>query len=173
MREDLIVTVDLGPFKQKFDNGIPMRKAAFQLLETMFENLESHVDINKIVEVVISLGLGDANEEVIVLALSILTKLSARAGVVVLSQMDNIVRAFEKLFASNLKLIASKQSQERAQNILRAVLRVVYIIINSAEFKDQPVASFDDFFRNTVMSQEDSKNLYEKIAASYKFNSLD
>ena len=58
--------------------------------------------------------MADANEEVIVLALSILNKLSARAGVVVLAQMDVIIRAFEKLFASNLKLIASKQSQERA-----------------------------------------------------------
>jgi hypothetical protein len=70
-------------------------------------------------------------------------------------------------------LIASKQSQERAQNILRAVLRVVYIINQSAELKDQPSPRFDDFFRNTVMANADSKSLYEKISSSYRINALE
>ena len=29
IRKELIEEVDLGPFKQKFDKGLPMRKAAF------------------------------------------------------------------------------------------------------------------------------------------------
>ena len=35
IRKDLIQEVDLGPFKHKVDKGLPMRKAAFQLLETL------------------------------------------------------------------------------------------------------------------------------------------
>ena len=35
IRPELIEEVDLGPFKHKKDNGLPMRKAAFQLLETL------------------------------------------------------------------------------------------------------------------------------------------
>ena len=35
IRPELIEEVDLGPFKHKVDNGLSVRKAAFQLLETL------------------------------------------------------------------------------------------------------------------------------------------
>jgi cullin-associated NEDD8-dissociated protein 1 len=87
----LIETVDLGPFKHKVDNGLPMRKAAFQLLETLYDQLQADIDINRAVEQVVHTGLGDGAEECIVLNLNILNKLSQRSGVVVISFMDPIV----------------------------------------------------------------------------------
>lgn len=75
----------------------------------------------------------DAEEENVVLTLHILAKLTQKANVVVISRIEHIVAAFEKLFQSNFKLISQKQSQERAMNIIRAVLRVVYIFSTSAE----------------------------------------
>lgn len=37
IRKELIEEVDIGPFTQKYDKGIPIRRAAFQLLQTIFE----------------------------------------------------------------------------------------------------------------------------------------
>ena len=74
--------------------------------------------------------------------------MSQSAIMVVLSCIDPIVTAFQTLFQANLKLISSQQSQERAQNIVRALLRVVYLINASPELQDSPSPSFGDFFRN-------------------------
>jgi hypothetical protein len=37
IRKELIEEVDIGPFTQKYDKGIPIRRAAFQILQTIFE----------------------------------------------------------------------------------------------------------------------------------------
>ena len=51
-------------------------------------------------------------------------------------------------------------------NIIRASLRVVYIINVSAELQEQPAPRFQDFVRNNVLANADSKQMYEKIAAT-------
>lgn len=79
VRKDLIDEVDLGPFKHKVDRGLPMRKSAFHLLETLFDRgAADYCDMNRLVEAVTTLGLIDAAEEVSVLNLHILAKLTQR-----------------------------------------------------------------------------------------------
>jgi cullin-associated NEDD8-dissociated protein 1 len=58
----LIKEVDLGPFKHKIDDGIPIRKAAFGLIDTMIEKIPEKVDASGVTEVAIK-GLEDAAEE--------------------------------------------------------------------------------------------------------------
>jgi hypothetical protein len=70
----LISEVDLGPFKVKNDDGIPIRKAAFALIDTVVEKIPERADINSILEVVIR-GLDDAAEECMILCLHILGRL--------------------------------------------------------------------------------------------------
>ena len=110
VRKELIDEIDLGPFKYKVDRGLPLRKAAFQLLETLFNRASDQVDVLQIVDAIVNSGLTDTEEESVVLTLNVLEKISKRACVVVFSRIEQITAAFEKLFSSNFKLISQKQS---------------------------------------------------------------
>lgn len=72
IKKELVVTVDLGPFKHTVDNGVQIRKAAFGLLENMTDKFSFNQ--TQVVEAV-TMGFSDNNEDVQVLCLSLMNKL--------------------------------------------------------------------------------------------------
>lgn len=46
----LVEEIDYGAFKEKLDRGLPLRKAAFQCLETMLEALEYRLDLKEFLQ---------------------------------------------------------------------------------------------------------------------------
>jgi cullin-associated NEDD8-dissociated protein 1 len=46
IKPELITEVDLGPFKHKNDEGIPIRKAAYALIDSLVEKIPERTDIN-------------------------------------------------------------------------------------------------------------------------------
>lgn len=95
IRPELISEVDLGPFKHKVDEGIPIRKAAYGLLDTMLEKIPEKSDCNHIAEVVIK-GLDDSAEECMIICLHVIGRLIAWAPTIVVSNMDHLLESFEK-----------------------------------------------------------------------------
>jgi cullin-associated NEDD8-dissociated protein 1 len=163
IKPELITEVDLGPFKHKVDEGIPIRKGAYALLETMVEKIPEKADISHITEVVIK-GLDDSAEECMILCLHVLGRLILYAPTIVLSNMEHLVDSFDKQFQKNLKLIGNAQSSEKAQNIMRAILRVVEQLQRTTEIEGNQ--RFTEFFKSQVMENPSAKEMYEKIAAT-------
>ncbi len=95
IKPELITEVDLGPFKHKNDEGIPIRKAAYGLIDSLVEKLPQRLDLGQIVEVVIK-GLDDTAEECMIQCLHILGRLITWAPTIVLSNIDHLIDAFEK-----------------------------------------------------------------------------
>ena len=56
-----IRVVNLGPFKHKIDDGLPLRKAAFQALETLLEVAPHRLDLSEFVRSV-QIGLVDHDD---------------------------------------------------------------------------------------------------------------
>lgn len=71
IKQELITEVDLGPFKHKSDEGIPIRKASFALIESLVEKLSDKLDMITLIEVIIK-GINDPAEECMILCLHIL-----------------------------------------------------------------------------------------------------
>jgi len=80
----LIKEVDLGPFKHKIDDGIPVRKAAFGLIDTMIEKVPERVSCSVLTEIAIK-GLDDGAEECMIQCLTIIHRLVAWSPIIVIS----------------------------------------------------------------------------------------
>ena len=78
-------------------------------------------------------GLMDTAEEVVVLSLQILARVTEMAAVHVVTKFDNIMQIFEKKLMLQYKQVTNQQSQERALNMIRAILRVIYLMESSTE----------------------------------------
>ena len=65
-----------------------MRKAAFQLLETLQDRATDSINLSSIVDIIITRGLTDTAEECVVLNLNILAKMSQSSINVVINQLD-------------------------------------------------------------------------------------
>lgn len=95
IKPELITEVDLGPFKHKIDEGIPIRKAAYALIDSLIEKLPERVEINQVIDIV-NKGLDDAAEECMILCLHILGRLINWAPTIVISNLDPLIESFEK-----------------------------------------------------------------------------
>lgn len=98
IKKDLIVTVDLGPFKHTVDNGAPIRKASFNLLENVCDKYQFNQ--SSVVDAVIN-GFQDTSEDVQVLCLSLMNKLLHICPMIVLSKLDLIVEKFQVIYQKN------------------------------------------------------------------------
>lgn len=95
IKPELITEVDLGPFKHKVDEGIPIRKAAYAVVETMVEKIPERSELQSITEVAIK-GLDDTAEECMIICLHIIGRLIHCSPTIVISSMDHLVDSFEK-----------------------------------------------------------------------------
>ncbi|CAG9331708.1 unnamed protein product [Blepharisma stoltei] len=132
VKQELIKKVDLGPFTHIVDDGLPLRKAAYGLLETLLDTVPEKVEPNTLVEHLI-VGLDDPSEEVQMLCHQVLSKLSTWGGGAVLGALDAIVLPLRKNVEKQLKLINNKQEVERATDVLRSCFRCVDTITHHLE----------------------------------------
>ncbi|BFZ64381.1 Cullin-associated NEDD8-dissociated protein 2 [Saitoella coloradoensis] len=134
IRPELVREVQMGPFKHKVDDGLELRKSAFEtmyvLLDPVFSEYNSSIDPSsrsRFLEVVVG-GLDDGHD-IKVLSCLILTKLSTLPGdggtAVLLPALDSVAGKFRALLETKLKETAVKQDIEKNAELQRSVLRAV------------------------------------------------
>jgi hypothetical protein len=94
----LIIAVDLGPFKYNVDNGAPIRKAAFVLLENITEKFQFNQQ--NLVDVVVR-GFADKNEDVQQQCLRFMNRLLIVCPSKVIDQLDLLVEKMQHIYQNN------------------------------------------------------------------------
>jgi cullin-associated NEDD8-dissociated protein 1 len=85
----LIREVDLGPFKHKVDDGLEVRKAAYEVLYTVLDTCVDRVDIAAIASNLVD-GLKD-HYDIRMLAHLMLIRMAHSAGPALLEGLDQLV----------------------------------------------------------------------------------
>ncbi|KAG8058205.1 hypothetical protein GUJ93_ZPchr0002g23195, partial [Zizania palustris] len=124
VKQELIRTVDLGPFKHVVDDGLELRKAAFECVDTLLDSCLDQVNLSSFIVPFLLSGLGD-HYDVKMPCHLILSKLADKCPSAVLAVLDSLVEPIEKTINHRPKGDAVKQEVDRNQDMIRSALRAI------------------------------------------------
>lgn len=124
VKQELIRTVDLGPFKHIVDDGLELRKAAFECVDTLLDSCLDQVNPSTFIVPFLKSGLDD-HYDVKMPCHLILSKLADKCPSAVLAVLDSLVDPLQKTIYFRPKPDAVKQEVDRNEDMLRSAFRVI------------------------------------------------
>ncbi|CAM6099751.1 unnamed protein product [Calypogeia fissa] len=146
IKKELIRTVDLGPFKHTVDDGLELRKAAFECVDTLLDSCLDQIDPSAFITPHLLSGLSD-HYDVKMPCHLILSKLSQKCGAAVLAVLDALVEPLEKTVTNKTKPDAVKQEVDRNEDMIRSTLRAIDSL---NRISGEPSTRFKTFMNNVV-----------------------
>ena len=160
VRPEMVRVVDLGPFKHTIDDGLELRKAAFECLEILIDSCRSQIEFQAFVNHLES-GFQD-HYDVKMPAHLLLSKVCALDPSSVLSLLEKIVLPLEKTLSAKTKSDAVQQEVDRHEDMLRSCLRAVDALSNLPG--SEACAPFSAFLKRVVLVSP-MKERYAKVKA--------
>uniref|UniRef100_A0A803NAM7 TATA-binding protein interacting (TIP20) domain-containing protein n=1 Tax=Chenopodium quinoa TaxID=63459 RepID=A0A803NAM7_CHEQI len=124
VKQELIRTVDLGPFKHVVDDGLELRKAAFECVDTLLDHCLDQVNPASFIIPHLKSGLDD-HYDVKMPCHLILSKLADKCPSAVLAVLDSLVDPLQKTINFKPKQDAVKQEIDRNEDMIRSALRAI------------------------------------------------
>lgn len=115
--------VDLGPFKHKVDDGLPLRKAAYSCMDTLIETLPQQLDLTAFFPH-LQQGLRD-QDDIQMLSHQIVVKVCQTSPVVIVGALDLLVEPLEKTVNKRIKEDQVGTEVERTKDLIRSALRAI------------------------------------------------
>ncbi|KFX97846.1 hypothetical protein O988_04645 [Pseudogymnoascus sp. VKM F-3808] len=129
IQPELIREVMMGPFKHKVDDGLEVRKSAYETLYALMETSFSRINILDFYDRVIT-GLNDEHD-IRSLCNLMLTKLVVLDSEETARRLDSIAECFRTILSTKLKDNAVKQEIEKQDEARKGVLRVSLLLHNA------------------------------------------
>jgi len=167
--KSLIREVNLGPFKHKLDDGLELRKAAFECMDILLDNptatslLEYLNDYGAFITHV-SLGLKDDNQDIRMLAHLMVVKLTKipNAAVPLLTALDSVTDLLTATVTKKLKANAVQQEKDRHDDLLKSCLRAIEAVArNLRGALDTP--KFAELYHRVAKVDRELREMLERL----------
>jgi len=146
IKPELIREVDLGPFKHKVDDGLEVRKAAYECMYTLIDSCLDRVNISAFIANLVD-GLKD-HYDIRTLSHLMLIRLAVLAGTALLEGLDQLVEPLRGTIATKAKEGAVQQDVERNDELIRSALRAILAISKIPNVESN--TKWEEFLRTTV-----------------------
>lgn len=144
-RPNLVREVDLGPFKHKVDDGLPLRKSAYNVATSLLASYPDRIQAKSRFMDFVLQGFTDG-EDIQALSCQLLSDLCARKDrpeETVVAKLGELLDPFDRCITRSIKQIQAKQQVGRANDTLRLYVRTlksVEVVAESVNHKN-----FTDF----------------------------
>lgn len=155
----LIRIINLGPFKHEIDDGLELRKVAFECLDVLLDKCYECVDASTVLQNVAN-GLGDQYDVKIPCHL-LLIKLAHIAPNQVLVALDALLEPLAATLTTKTKKDAVKQEIDRHEDLLRSCLRAVDALMRVPNALSVP--AFKAFMETVIAGQPEMKERFERV----------
>lgn len=126
VKKELVREVEMGPFKHSVDDGLDLRKAAFECMYTLLETCLERLDIFEFMTHMED-GLKDQHD-IKLLTYLMLARLSALCPTQVLQRLDRLCEPLKAQIQAKAKTNAVKQENDKQDELRRAALRAVFAL---------------------------------------------
>eukprot|EP00040_Diaphanoeca_grandis_P021169 m.112749 g.112749 ORF g.112749 m.112749 type:complete len:1275 (-) comp28217_c0_seq1:74-3898(-) len=154
IRKDLIRIVEMGPFKQNFDDGLDARKSAFEACHTLLESCSDTLQLPQFV-MEISKGLEDQHD-IQMLTHLMIQRLATKFPTALLIGIPVLCDHIDKILSEKIKNNDVKVNKEKAEERKRAGVKTARLFTK--------IAGSEEIHRLAV--------LVERINADLKFSEM-
>ena len=136
IRKELIRRVQMGPFQHVVDDGLEIRKVAFECMYTMLDTCLDRIDIFDFLNHV-QKGLED-EDDVKMLNQIMLVRLCTVAPHALLQRLDALIPPLQATITKDVKSTAVKQEVEKNEEMIKSALRAINCLMKVPESDMNP-----------------------------------
>nr|CAG4641437.1 EOG090X00HY [Eurycercus lamellatus] len=158
VRKELVREVEMGPFKHTVDDGLDLRKAAFECMYTLLDSCLDRLDVFEFLNHV-ELGLKD-HYDIKMLTYLMVARLASLCPTAVLQRLDRLVEPLRTTCTTKVKANAVKQEYEKQDELKRSAIRSVAALRAIPDSEKNP--QMNEFVLH-IRSSPDLQALYDSI----------
>ncbi|EAW64143.1 cullin-associated NEDD8-dissociated protein 2 isoform 2 [Homo sapiens] len=158
IRRDLIREVEMGPFKHTVDDGLDVRKAAFECMYSLLESCLGQLDICEFLNHVED-GLKD-HYDIRMLTFIMVARLATLCPAPVLQRVDRLIEPLRATCTAKVKAGSVKQEFEKQDELKRSAMRAVAALLTIPEVGKSPIMAD---FSSQIRSNPELAALFESI----------